>query len=47
MRDVALACTAPQLPRTYRRMFWWWFGLGFPALFAFLGIFFLMVAKVN
>ncbi|MFS8975255.1 DUF2269 family protein [Cupriavidus necator] len=45
MRDVALECTAPQLPRAYWRLFWWWFALGFPALFSFLAVFYLMVAK--
>ncbi|SPS00385.1 DUF2269 family protein [Cupriavidus taiwanensis] len=47
MRDVALDCTGPQLPRAYWRLFWWWFGLGFPALLSFLAIFYLMVAKVG
>ncbi|WP_354683644.1 DUF2269 domain-containing protein [Cupriavidus necator] len=47
MRDVALECTAPQLPRAYWRLFWWWFALGVPALISFLVIFYLMVAKTS
>ncbi|MGV3493517.1 MAG: DUF2269 family protein [Ramlibacter sp.] len=47
MRDVvadAQRAGAP-LPATYDRMFHWWTGLGFAALFAFLLVFWLMVAK--
>lgn len=45
MRDVALACSGTRLPPMYWRLFWWWFGLGFPALISFLAIFYLMVSK--
>jgi uncharacterized membrane protein len=47
LRDEARACAAagrPLSPR-YWRGFAWWVALGFPALFAFLAIFWLMVAK--
>jgi uncharacterized membrane protein len=33
------------LPDAYWRYFRWWFVLGFPALFSFIGIFYLMVFK--
>lgn len=33
------------LPPAYRRALVWWIALGFPALFAFLAIFWLMIAK--
>jgi uncharacterized membrane protein len=47
MRDVsAKAAAAVQpLPPAYWRYFRWWFVLGVPALFSFLAIFYLMVAK--
>jgi uncharacterized membrane protein len=45
MRDIAVECREPALPRVWWRLFWAWFALGFPALFAFLAIFWLMVAK--
>lgn len=47
MRDVVLAAqrAGAPLPAAYDRMFHWWTGLGFAALFAFLLIFWLMVAK--
>lgn len=34
-----------RFPQRFWRLFWAWFVLGFPALFAFLGIFYLMIAK--
>ena len=37
--------TGAPLPAAYDRMFRWWTGLGFAAFFAFLLIFWLMVAK--
>lgn len=47
MRDVASAAATrgEPLPRRYWRYFAWWTALGFPALFAFLAVFYLMVAK--
>ena len=47
MRDIAQAAadTDVALPDQYWRYFYWWVGLGFPALFAFIAIFYLMVAK--
>lgn len=47
MRDVsgAAAARGEPLPRLYWRYFAWWTALGFPALFAFLAVFYLMVAK--
>ena len=47
MRDVAAeaARTGDALPPAYWRLFRWWTALGVPALFAFLAIFWLMVAK--
>ncbi|MGY8525577.1 DUF2269 family protein [Paracidovorax citrulli] len=47
MRNVAAAAagTGAPLPPAYWRYFRWWFILGVPALFAFLAIFWLMVAK--
>ncbi|MCE7031492.1 DUF2269 domain-containing protein [Lysobacter sp. GX 14042] len=47
MRDVANAAATrgEPLPRRYWRYFAWWTALGFPALFAFLAVFYLMVAK--
>jgi len=34
-----------RFPPRFWGLFWAWFALGFPALFAFMGIFYLMVAK--
>lgn len=47
LRDVAATAAAQgaTLPPDYWRYFRWWTVLGFPALFAFLAIFWLMVAK--
>lgn len=47
MRDLARRAEAEgtPLPPEFRRCFVAWFVLGIPALFAFLAIFFLMVAK--
>jgi uncharacterized membrane protein len=47
MRDVVVQAqrTGAPLPAAYDRMFLWWTGLGFAALFAFLLVFWLMVAK--
>ncbi|QGM98454.1 DUF2269 family protein [Methylocystis parvus] len=42
--DESLASGAP-LPPLYKRYFWWWFALGWPAFISMLGIFWLMVAK--
>jgi uncharacterized membrane protein len=47
MRDLAVAAVrddAP-LPRTYHRLFWWWFAFGFPAFGSVIAIFWLMIAK--
>jgi uncharacterized membrane protein len=47
MARIAETCleTGAALPPEYRRYFWWWFALGWPAFIAMLGIFWLMVAK--
>lgn len=47
MRDIARAAVRDggALPPAYWRCFRVWVALGFPALFAFLAIFYLMVAK--
>jgi uncharacterized membrane protein len=47
LRDVAAqaAHDGHPLPPAYWRYFRWWFALGVPALFAFLAVFWLMVAK--
>jgi uncharacterized membrane protein len=47
MRDLAdiAAANAASLPAQYHRLFWWWFAFGFPAFFAVLGIFWLMIAR--
>lgn len=47
MRTVSAAAAGAQapLPRAYWRYFRWWFALGVPALFSFLAIFYLMIAK--
>ncbi len=47
MRDLAAAAVgagAP-LPEDYHRLYRWWFALGFPAFFAVLAIFWLMIAR--
>lgn len=47
LRDLAAAAQqqASVLPRAYWMLFAWWVGLGFAAFFAFIAIFWLMVAK--
>ena len=47
LRDLAAqaARDGHPLPRAYWRLFGWWVVLGVPALFAFLAVFWLMVAK--
>jgi uncharacterized membrane protein len=47
LRDLATAAAlaGQALPRAYDRLFAWWVALGVPAFFAFLAIFWLMVAK--
>ncbi len=47
MRDLAEEAQAAGSPLAtlFWRCFWWWVGLGVPALAAFLAIFWLMVAK--
>jgi uncharacterized membrane protein len=47
LRDIAqeAAGTGNELPRQYWRYFWIWVALGVPAFFAFVWIFWLMVAK--
>jgi uncharacterized membrane protein len=47
LRDVAAEAArgSAELPAAYWFYFRWWVGLGFPAFFAFLAIFWLMVAK--
>lgn len=47
MRNLAQAAArdAAPLPAAYWRCFRWWTALGIPALFAFLAIYWLMVAK--
>lgn len=47
MRAVSAAAAGAQapLPPAYWRYFRWWFALGVPALFSFLAIFYLMIAK--
>lgn len=47
LRDLAARAAADgtPLPPAYWRAFRWWVALGVPALFAFLAIFWLMVAK--
>jgi uncharacterized membrane protein len=47
MRDLAVAAAtagAP-LPEHYHRLYRWWFAFGFPAFFAVLAIFWLMIVK--
>jgi uncharacterized membrane protein len=45
MRDLAheAAVTTKKLPTEYRRLFWIWFGLGWPAFAAVFAIFVLMI----
>lgn len=47
MRDLAADALVNklELPPAYWRYFWAWIALGIPAFFAFLAIFYLMVAK--
>ncbi len=47
MRDLASDAVSRDrpLPRTYHRLFWWWFAFGFPAFAAVLAIFWLMIAR--
>jgi uncharacterized membrane protein len=47
MRDLANAAvaTGTPLPDAYRRLFRWWFALGFPAFAAVLAIFWLMISR--
>ena len=47
MRDLALAAVADgtELPRSYHRLFRWWFASGFPAFAAVAAIFWLMIAR--
>ena len=47
LRDIAVAAAqaGEALPKAYDRLFVWWVVLGIPAFFAFLAIFWLMVAK--
>jgi uncharacterized membrane protein len=47
MRDLAAQAAAQNavLPNRYWQLFRWWVALGIPAFFAFLAIFYLMVAK--
>ncbi|WP_374676372.1 DUF2269 family protein [Ideonella sp.] len=47
MRDLARAAvdTGSPLPARYWRLLRWWVALGFPAFFALLAVFYLMVAK--
>ncbi|MEQ1950465.1 DUF2269 domain-containing protein [Mesorhizobium sp. CN2-181] len=47
LRDLArrAARDARPLPAEYFRLYWIWFAFGFPAFFAVIGIFWLMLAK--
>jgi uncharacterized membrane protein len=47
MRDLAAEAvrTKAPLPRSYHRLFWWWFTFGFPAFAAVAAIFWLMIAR--
>jgi uncharacterized membrane protein len=47
MRDLAAAAAAggAPLPDAYHRLYRWWFAFGFPAFFAVLAIFWLMIAR--
>lgn len=46
-RDLAAqaAAASQPLPASYRRVMRWWFGLGWPAFFSIIAIFWLMVHK--
>jgi len=47
MRDIAAAAALARqaLPRSYYRLFYTWFGFGFPAFGAVLAIFWLMITR--
>lgn len=47
MRNLAVAAAAAgeQLPAGYHRLYRWWFAFGFPAFFAVLAIFWLMITR--
>ena len=47
MRDLATdaAAAGMPLPPVYHRLYRWWFAFGFPAFFAVLAIFWLMIAR--
>jgi uncharacterized membrane protein len=47
MRDLAVAAlaTGTPLPPRYHRLFWTWFGFGFPAFAAMLAIYWLMMTR--
>jgi uncharacterized membrane protein len=47
LRDLArkAAASGAPLPETYRRLYLIWFAFGFPAFFAVLGIFWLMLTR--
>jgi uncharacterized membrane protein len=47
MRDLATVSDRDgiPLPRSYHRLFWWWFAFGFPAFAAVVLIFWLMIAR--
>jgi uncharacterized membrane protein len=47
LRDLATAAARHDavLPRAYHRLFWTWFGFGFPAFAAVVTTFWLMIAK--
>jgi uncharacterized membrane protein len=47
MRDLAEAAASKRLPLppAYHRLFWTWFGFGFPAFAAVLGILWLMITR--
>ena len=47
MRDLAATAAGKgeALPAAYRRLYRWWFACGFPAFFAVLAIFWLMIAR--
>jgi uncharacterized membrane protein len=47
MRDLARAAagSGEKLPAAYHRLYRWWFAFGFPAFFAVLAIFWLMITR--
>jgi uncharacterized membrane protein len=47
IRDLAVAAAraGENLPEAYYRLFYTWFGFGFPAFAAVLGIFWLMITR--